>query len=131
MKRGGRCGATGWEAANERAAHRHSRTDLVLTAAAGGTVYISSISFVEIVYLVEKGRLPEGTLEDVQGIMTAGAKLELVPVDAAVALRIRGVDRSIVPDMPDRIIAATALTLNVPLVTRDGRIRATTLKTIW
>ncbi len=98
------------------------------TAAAGGTVYISGISLVEIVYLVEKGRLPDGTLENVQGVIAGGAKLEIVPVDAAVALRIRRVDRSIVPDMPDGIIAATALALNV---TRDGRIRTTTLTTIW
>ena len=33
--------------------------------------------------------------------------------------------------MPDRIIAATALSLNLPLVTRDGDIRASGVKTIW
>jgi predicted nucleic acid-binding protein len=33
--------------------------------------------------------------------------------------------------MPDRIIAATALSLGLPLVTRDGKIRASNVITIW
>jgi len=37
----------------------------------------------------------------------------------------------IVPDMPDRIIAATALHLDLPLVTRDRAIQAAGLKAIW
>jgi predicted nucleic acid-binding protein len=37
-----------------------------------------------------------------------------------------------VPDMPDRIIAATALNLNLPLVTHDHKILATSvIQTIW
>jgi PIN domain nuclease of toxin-antitoxin system len=32
---------------------------------------------------------------------------------------------------PDRIIAATALTLNLPLITRDAAIRAAGIETIW
>ncbi len=43
----------------------------------------------------------------------------------------RHVPRSEVPDMPDRIIAATALYLKVPLISRDARIRAANLDTIW
>jgi predicted nucleic acid-binding protein len=33
--------------------------------------------------------------------------------------------------MPDRIIAATALHLGVPVITRDRKIRASNLKSIW
>ena len=40
-------------------------------------------------------------------------------------------NRAQVPDMPDRIIAATALSLGLPLVTRDGRIRDSGIRTIW
>jgi len=36
-----------------------------------------------------------------------------------------------VPDLPDRVIAATALALDLPLVTRDGRIRNAGIQTIW
>jgi predicted nucleic acid-binding protein len=42
----------------------------------------------------------------------------------------RRVSRDEVPDMPDRIVAATGIHLRVPVVSRDGRIRAANLKTV-
>jgi len=36
-----------------------------------------------------------------------------------------------IPDMPDRIIAATAVHLNVPIISRDGKIKLSDLDTIW
>jgi predicted nucleic acid-binding protein len=36
-----------------------------------------------------------------------------------------------VPDTPDRIVAATAIYFGVPVITRDGRIRASNLETVW
>ena len=43
----------------------------------------------------------------------------------------RQVSRDSVPDMPDRIVAATAVYLGVPVISRDGRIRASSIQTIW
>jgi predicted nucleic acid-binding protein len=43
----------------------------------------------------------------------------------------RQVPRAAVPDMPDRVVAATAAYLDVPVVSRDRRIRVANLKTIW
>ena len=43
----------------------------------------------------------------------------------------RQVARAEVPDMPDRMIAATALYLDVPVISRDSRILAASLKTVW
>jgi predicted nucleic acid-binding protein len=54
-----------------------------------------------------------------------------VPLDYDVAEAMQRVDRAQVPDMPDRIIAATALALGVPLITSDGKIRQSTVPTIW
>jgi predicted nucleic acid-binding protein len=56
--------------------------------------------------------------------------VEIVPIDARVAHGLERIPRADVPDMPDRIIAATAVSLGVPLVTRDGKIRASTVHTI-
>jgi PIN domain nuclease of toxin-antitoxin system len=41
------------------------------------------------------------------------------------------IPREDVPDMPDRIIAATGLRLGVPIISRDRNIRAANLETIW
>jgi predicted nucleic acid-binding protein len=44
---------------------------------------------------------------------------------------LRQVGRSQIPDLPDRIIAATGLYLNVPVISRDRRIQSSTIDTIW
>jgi PIN domain nuclease of toxin-antitoxin system len=54
-----------------------------------------------------------------------------IPVTGKIASRTREVSRDAVPDMPDRIIAATALELSVPIISRDGKIKASGLNTIW
>ena len=41
------------------------------------------------------------------------------------------VERAQIPEMPDRIIAATALYMDVPLITRDRRIRSSDVETLW
>lgn len=43
----------------------------------------------------------------------------------------RQVPRDQIPDMPDRIVAATALHFGVPVISRDGRIRASSIQTLW
>lgn len=48
-----------------------------------------------------------------------------------VASYLHKVGRDQVPDMPDRIIAATALSLGVPLISRDRKIQVSTVSTIW
>ncbi|MGI8884390.1 MAG: type II toxin-antitoxin system VapC family toxin [Pyrinomonadaceae bacterium] len=98
----------------------------------GEPIYVSAITLVEMAYLIEKGRLPEQDLSDLlKELQSPSSNFELVPIDLAVTQSLRKIPRGEVPDMPDRIIAATALYLNLPLVTRDGKIRATNLTTIW
>jgi PIN domain nuclease of toxin-antitoxin system len=95
-------------------------------------IYLSAISLIELTYLVERGRLPAAALRQLQDALedeTSG--LLVASVDAAVANAIPGIPRDVVPDMPDRIIAATALYLSVPLITRDRRIQSAGIRTIW
>jgi PIN domain nuclease of toxin-antitoxin system len=95
-------------------------------------VYVPAISIVEITYLVEKGRLLPKVKERLLAELDDPAStLRAAALDRDIADRVEDIPRDIVPDMPDRIIAATALHLSLPLVTRDRRIRATDLKTIW
>lgn len=98
----------------------------------GDPVYVASISLVEVVYLVEKGRLPGIALERLGNALADPASgFVIAPLDLAVAQALRRISCDVIPDMPDRIIAATALHLDLPLVTRDPDIQKTTVKTIW
>ena len=100
-------------------------------AAAGKPIYVSSISLVEMIYLIEKKRLPaKDWLNLIRALRSPTSSFELVPINLAVVRAMRRISRSEVPDMPDRIIAATAFHLNLPLVTRDAKIRAAKLTTI-
>ncbi|MCP4368728.1 MAG: type II toxin-antitoxin system VapC family toxin [Deltaproteobacteria bacterium] len=95
-------------------------------------IYIPTICLVEIIYLQEKGRIPPDLLTQFEAELQAG-EIGLVIVDLTdeVAKAIKGVPRTKVPDMPDRIIAATALHLEIPLLSRDRKIRFSTVKTVW
>ena len=96
-------------------------------------IYVSAISVVEIAYLVERSRLPEEALSLlVDSFSNPDTALEIVPLNLVIALTVRHIPRNVVPEMPDRIIAATAFYLNLPLVTRDIQIqRLTEIQTIW
>lgn len=99
---------------------------------AGETVFLSAISLVELIYLSEKGRLPAGALMKLEEALRAtDSSMVVVPLDSAVAEAVSRISRAAVPDMPDRIIAATAAHLGVPLVTRDRQIQAAGINTIW
>jgi predicted nucleic acid-binding protein len=54
-----------------------------------------------------------------------------IPLAGNIVVTMGGIERSDVPDLPDRIIAATALYLNVPLISRDRKIQLSTVNTIW
>jgi PIN domain nuclease of toxin-antitoxin system len=98
-------------------------TALEQTVNAGNSIYISAISVVEIAYLVEKKRLTEEVLTRIiNALDDPNVGIVLVPLDRNISETIRRIDRVTVPDMPDRIIAATAFSLSLPLVTRDLRI---------
>ena len=95
-------------------------------------IHVSAISIIETVYLVERRRLPQTALDRLRSALgDSNSGLLITPVNAGVADAIQNIPRDIVPDMPDRIIAATALHLSLPLVTRDRRLQAAGLKTIW
>ncbi|WP_027820123.1 type II toxin-antitoxin system VapC family toxin [Paraburkholderia bannensis] len=94
-------------------------------------VLISTISVLEVAQFVENGRLALSM--DTRRWLATLASLEgvrMVPVDTAIAVRATTLSPQLPP--PQRIVAATARTLGVPLVTPDARVRALThIDTIW
>ena len=101
--------------------------------AAGEPVYVSAISLIEICYLIEKRRIASDLLQRILAVLNEpDPSLIVVPIDLAISIAVQNIARDTVPDMPDRIIAATALHLNLPLVTRDRKIQASqSIITIW
>ena len=86
----------------------------------------------EVVYLVEKGRLSATAYADLQrALHDFDHVLQEAPVTAEIIAAMRDVPRVEIPDMPDRIVAATALYFGVPAISRDGRIRASNIQTVW
>ena len=57
--------------------------------------------------------------------------IEEAPFNAAIVEAMKKVPRDAVPDMPDRIVAATGVYFGVPVISRDGKIRASNVTTVW
>ncbi len=102
-------------------------------AEANGTIYVSSITIVELIYLIEKNKIPKDVLTLLRDALDdRTTAFLLVELSREVADEAENISREIVPDMPDRIIAATALHFGLPIVTRDRNIsQINSIKTIW
>ncbi|MCU0495180.1 MAG: PIN domain-containing protein [Chloroflexaceae bacterium] len=102
------------------------------TDAAGEQIAISSIVLAEVVYLTEKGRIDSTAFGRILAALNrVDATLVEVPLDRWVVQAMQRIDRSQVPELPDRIVAATGLHLGVPIVSRDRKIRSAIVTTIW
>ena len=102
------------------------------TIAKGNHIGVSAITLAEMVYLVEKARIPANALYDLHtAIADPKSVLQHIPVDETVAMKMTEVSRQDIPDLPDRVIAATAYLRGIPVLSRDRDIRSSTLTTIW
>lgn len=106
----------------------------VFTGAAAQSQFIGipTISIVEVIYLTEKGRIPQAAFTLFQSqLSNQQTVLQVVPLDETISFRVQQINWNTVPEMPHRIIAATALAYNPPLLSRDHKIQATGLHVIW
>lgn len=111
---------------------RAMRTMMDDAAARGDLIAMSSMSLAEMIFLIERGRIDSQTFDQVISALdlTDGVLVEH-PFDRSMAQAMRLIDRALIPELPDRIIAATALHLGIPLISRDHKIQASGLLTLW
>lgn len=111
---------------------KRAKTFIDDAAAAVKKIAVSAISLAEIVYLVEKRRVPASAYHDLRSALSDTDHVFVEePLIADVVEAMRVVSRDAVPDMPDRIVAATAIHLGVPVISRDGMISASSVETVW
>src|SRR5438477_202429 len=103
-----------WYLAEEPKLSRVAAAHLDRATHDGDPIFVPAICLVEIIYLVEKGKLAE-TMRQLllDALDDPGSPARLVPMDRDIVDAVKRIDRAVVPDMPDRIIAATALSLNL------------------
>ena len=109
-----------------------AKTFIDEAARSGRKVVLSVISLAGILYLIEKNRLPFSAYEKLrQALGVVEYVIDEAPLTTGIVEAMKQVPRADVPDMPDRIVAATAVYFGVPVISRDGRIRASNVLTIW
>jgi PIN domain nuclease of toxin-antitoxin system len=110
----------------------NARTATQTAIQLGEAVHVSAVSLVEIAYLVEKRRLPAGLFDRIfQLLRQPIPTFRETPFTLDMADALRRVSAQHLPDMPDRMIAATARHLNLPLVSCDQPIHASGQPVIW
>jgi len=122
-----------WHMLQSRKLSRKARR--VFRQAEEGTaqIIVPSIVLVECAFIFARNRIPYRILEQVFAISDAeNANLRVVPLDLDVARATRDFGPAAVPEMADRIIAATARALHLPLLTADAAITASGLvQVVW
>lgn len=93
------------------------------------TIYIPGMAFAEVLYLSEKKRISVN-LSDVFGLLQKFPNFKEFPLNSDV---IKAADRiNDIPELHDRIIAATGKLLNLELITTDPKIQQSAfVKTVW
>jgi predicted nucleic acid-binding protein len=90
---------------------------------------IPAMVLAEIGYLAEKGRIGL-SLDDINLWANRLKSVEIAPVSGAITSKTFLI--SDIPELHDRIIAATAAEYNAPLLTNDPKIKASKfVTTIW
>ena len=121
-----------WHLQNSRKLSRKAGALFREADAGRAVIVVPSIVLVELVYLAEKRRVDPAMTDQVFVLLRSGAQNYIVaPLEAETVQMLRGIDRSQVPEMPDRIITATAKQLGLPLITRDPEIAAGAVRVIW
>lgn len=123
--------AVAWYILNSRQLSHRARRIFQQTEEAGNQIGSPTIVITKAIYQAELGQFPTELLHQLRRHLREATFLAEVPLSQTIAFRTQDVSRIEVPELADRIIAATALELGLPLISRDGKIRASRVRTAW
>ncbi len=123
-----------WHLSSDSRLSTEARRRFLMADHGEAIIYISAITPIEIIYLVEKNKIPERSLNQFRERVGSEPEesYQLVNLSYDLAFSIAKVPRTVVPELSDRIIAATSYYLNLPLITKDSRIQQWDgIVTVW
>lgn len=102
---------------------RDARRVFEETEAGNGALFVPTLTMVELGEAVRRGqvKLPGGLATFGRRLFSSGL---FIPVDLTWDIVQRAEELMVIPERGDRLIAATAMELDYPLITRDPEIAA-------
>lgn len=117
-----------WYLARDRRLPRNARSALDTAKEYAAQILVPSVVLVEALFLLQRQRIDASILARLMSLPEAqDAPVYVVPLDMAVVRAMQDFGPAAVPELADRIIAATARALNLPLLTVDHAIAASGL----
>ena len=93
-------------------------------------IFIPCIVFFELLYLTEKKKI-DADFDSFIDMVSSSENYQIEPLCLPIIEMSRTIPRASVRDPWDRIIAATSMHLNTPLITRDESMGKIGLEVIW
>lgn len=110
-------------AGDERRMPRGARAAFKAIQDGTAQILVPTIALAESLFLSERRRIPASILRQVMALLDSPTEtLRVIPLDLATVHAMADFGPAVVPELPDRIIAATARALNLPLLTTDPAI---------
>jgi len=122
-----------WYLAKDRCLSRRARSVFQAAKEDRAQILVPSIVLVEAIFLMQRRRIAEAQVTKLFELSEdTEASICVAPLNMAVVQAVSDFGPVAIPDMPNRIIAATARALNLPLITVDPIIAESELvEVIW
>jgi PIN domain nuclease of toxin-antitoxin system len=101
--------------------------DAIKKAEKTGTIYIPAIVLVEILYLIEKGRI-NYNFDELVNLLENNKSYRILPLDTSIVKELTNLKGL---ETHDRIILASSKATNTSLVSKDEIIRKNDKNVIW
>ncbi|MCW5856821.1 MAG: PIN domain-containing protein [Caldilineales bacterium] len=112
-----------WYLADDRRLPRAARTIFTQAEAGQAQILVPSITLVEATYLLQRQRVNQEIMDRLLSLTeNHNSSIYVIPLDLRVAKAVGDFGPAVVTDLPDRVIAATARVLDLPLLTTDASI---------